>query len=94
MNEITGLVVKRPSKGNYKITGELCLTVKHHDRELTVTIIQGRNLAAVDKRGTCNPYIKVHLLPDARLTKKKTTVGHKTVSPFYNQVFKVGSLLS
>ncbi len=52
-------------------------------------MVEGRNLAATDKKGHCNPYIKLYLLPDLKTSKRKTKVDKRTCNPLYNQTFEV-----
>ena len=77
-------------KGNYDITGEVLFGVTHKDGLLTVNVERAKGLAATDKGGFSNPYIKTYLLPDkSKHSKKKTEVKHKTTDPYYGEVLKV-----
>ena len=77
-------------KGNYDITGEVLFGVTHKDGLLTVNVERAKGLAATDKGGFSNPYIKTYLLPDkSKHSKKKTGVKHKTTDPYYGEVLKV-----
>ncbi|XP_075234168.1 synaptotagmin-10-like [Lycorma delicatula] len=53
---------------------------------LTVTIIKGRNLKAMDITGSSDPYVKVYLVCEGkRMRKKRTSVKRATLSPVYNE---------
>ncbi|XP_022914567.1 synaptotagmin-10-like [Onthophagus taurus] len=53
---------------------------------LTLTVVKGRNLKAMDITGKSDPYVKVYLLCQGkRIKKKKTSVMKNTLSPVYNE---------
>ncbi|XP_039294897.1 synaptotagmin-9 isoform X2 [Nilaparvata lugens] len=53
---------------------------------LTVTIVKGRNLKAMDITGASDPYVKIYLVCEGkRLRKKRTSVKRNTLSPLYNE---------
>ncbi|VDD79808.1 unnamed protein product [Mesocestoides corti] len=54
--------------------------------ELTVGIIQARDLPAMDMCGTSDPYVKVFLLPNKK-KKFETKVHRKTLNPVFNETF-------
>ena len=88
-DQISLVSISRPQKGNYEISGAISVRIRYEEGNLTVNIVEARNLAATDKKGTSNPYVKLHLLPNLKTTKRKTKVSKKTLSPFFNQTFKV-----
>ncbi|XP_077289369.1 synaptotagmin-10-like [Arctopsyche grandis] len=68
--------------------GELMLSLCYLPTagRLTLTIIKGRNLKAMDITGSSDPYVKVYLICQGkRLKKKKTTVKKNTLCPVYNE---------
>ncbi|KAK9753451.1 C2 domain [Popillia japonica] len=68
--------------------GELMLSLCYLPTagRLTVTVIKGRNLKAMDITGKSDPYVKVYLLcQNKRIKKKKTSVKKNTLSPVYNE---------
>lgn len=54
---------------------------------LTVTVMEAKDLAAMDIGGTSDPYVKVYLLPDKN-KKYETKVHRKTLNPVFNESFK------
>lgn len=77
-------------KGEYDISGEILLGVTHSGGHLEVKVGRARYLAAGNKHGYSNAYVKTYLLPDKnRSTKLKTSVKKKTLNPVYNEVLKV-----
>lgn len=54
--------------------------------ELSVGVIQGSELPAMDMGGTSDPYIKVFVLPDKK-QKFETKVQRKTLNPIFNETF-------
>ncbi len=53
------------------ISGDIYIRLKHAKETLYVTIVEGRNLAATDKKGHCNPYVKLYLLPNVKTLKER-----------------------
>lgn len=77
-------------KGDYAISGEVLLAIMHVGGQLEVKVCRARYLAASNKQGYSNAYIKTYLLPDkTRSTKLKTSVKKKCLNPVYNEVLKV-----
>ena len=78
-------------KGDYAISGEVRFGVWYsRDGLLKVHVEQARDLAAARKEGYSYPYVKVYLLPDhTKHTKRKTGFMRRTVSPRYDETFKV-----
>ncbi|XP_013191364.2 synaptotagmin-10 isoform X1 [Amyelois transitella] len=71
-----------------KDLGELMLSLCYLPTagRLTVTVIKGRNLKAMDINGSSDPYVKVCLICQGkRIKKKKTTVKKNTLCPVYNE---------
>ena len=77
-------------KGDYAITGEVLFGVHYHEGRLLVNVERAKGLAATDKGGFSNPYIKTYLLPDkSQHSKRKTDTKKKTLDPVYDQILKV-----
>ena len=87
---VTSVYSLEGGKGDYDISGEVLFGVHYRDGQLLVNVERAKGLAATDKGGFSNPYIKTYLLPDkSKHSKKKTGVKHKTVDPCYGEVLKV-----
>jgi len=54
--------------------------------QLTVNVIQCKDLPAMDMGGTSDPYVKVFVLPDKK-KKYETKVHRKTLDPVFNESF-------
>jgi Ca2+-dependent lipid-binding protein len=59
---------------------------QHSFFQLKVHLVSGRNLTAMDKSGTSDPYVKFKL--GSRLLYKSKTV-HKELNPTFDEVFTV-----
>jgi Ca2+-dependent lipid-binding protein len=59
---------------------------QHSFFQLKVHLINGRNLTAMDKSGTSDPYVKFKL--GSRLLYKSKTV-HKELNPTFDEMFIV-----
>ena len=58
--------------------------------KLLIHVNKARDIAAADKSGTSDSYVKTYLLPDKKKeTKKKTKVVKKTLYPVFNETLKV-----
>ena len=84
-----------PEKGDYTITGEVLFGVEYSKGKLVISVNRARDIAAADKSGTSDAYVKTYLLPDKKKeTKKKTKVVKKSLNPVYNETLKVFCVLS
>ncbi|VDN55027.1 unnamed protein product, partial [Dracunculus medinensis] len=54
--------------------------------KLNVTIIECKNLPAMDRNGMSDPYVKVYLLPEGK-QKYETKIKYKNLSPIFNETF-------
>ena len=48
-------------KGDYSITGEVLFGVEYRNGQLLVHIGKARDLAAADRNGSSDPYVKTYL---------------------------------
>ncbi|KAG5868818.1 hypothetical protein JTB14_019427 [Gonioctena quinquepunctata] len=64
----------------------VCLCYLPKAGRLTITIIKGHNLKAMDITGKSDPYVKVYLLCQGkRIRKKKTSVKYNILCPVFNE---------
>lgn len=71
--------------------GELLVSLSYTPRtsELTVCIIEARNLKIKDITGSSDPYVKIWLhRGDKRLEKKKTAIMKRSLNPVFNETFQ------
>lgn len=77
-------------RGNYQISGELCVSLEHRSEKLRVTIHSARNLAAADLNGFSDPYVKTYLLPEkSKRSKRLTDIKKKTLNPVFEETVLV-----
>ena len=80
-------------KGDYDIAGEVLVGVEYKDRQLMIHVNRAKGLAAADKNGFSDPYVKTYLLPDkTKHSKRKTKIRKKTLNPVYQETLKVLTL--
>jgi len=71
------------------INGEVMLGVWHKEDKLYIHIAKASNLG-LSSESSCNPYVKIYLLPDKdKKTKKKTDVKRNTQNPEYDKTISV-----
>ena len=77
-------------KGNYDIIGEVLFGVYYKENHLVIHVNKARGIAAANKNGLSDPYVKTYLLPDKhKQTKKKTGIKRKTLNPVFDEIIKV-----
>jgi len=54
---------------------------------LIVTVVECKDLIAMDMNGMSDPYVKIYLLPDKK-RKQETKIHRKTLNPVFNETFK------
>lgn len=70
--------------------GLLTVRLQFIDNLLRVEVMNARNLKSKDSNGTCDPYVKVHLLPEekfALIPKPRTKTHKKTSFPLFDEIF-------
>ena len=59
---------------------------------LEIEIMNARNLVAMDVDGSCDPFVRLHFLPEEKfvgITKPKTNCHSKTLFPLFDEKFVV-----
>ncbi|TKR77502.1 hypothetical protein L596_018463 [Steinernema carpocapsae] len=54
--------------------------------KLAVTVVEGKNLPAMDRNGMSDPYVKLSILPE-RKQKFETKIKRKNLNPIFNETF-------
>nr|CAH7728323.1 unnamed protein product [Callosobruchus chinensis] len=84
--EIQPRSLKIRSQGRGDLLVSLCWQPAAN--RLTVVVLKARNLPKMDVTGLADPYVKIYLLFNGqRITKKKTHVKKRTLSPVFNESF-------
>uniref|UniRef100_T1IQ10 C2 domain-containing protein n=1 Tax=Strigamia maritima TaxID=126957 RepID=T1IQ10_STRMM len=73
------------SENETEAQGKLHFTLRYDD-EIDALVIKATDLPAKDFSGTCDPYIKMYLLPD-RKKKFQSKVLRKNLNPVWNEMF-------
>jgi len=72
--------------------GLLTVRVQFVEDLLRIEILNARNLHPMDTSGLCDPYVKVHLLPEEKfttVTKPRTKTHKKTLFPLFDENFTI-----
>ncbi|XP_017052526.1 protein unc-13 homolog 4B isoform X2 [Drosophila ficusphila] len=72
--------------------GQLTITAQLTDSGLLLTILNARNLVAMDSNGSVDSFVKASFLPTSRfndLQTVKTNVHNKSCFPLYDQDFRI-----
>ncbi|MFH4979211.1 hypothetical protein AB6A40_005920 [Gnathostoma spinigerum] len=54
--------------------------------KLDVTVVEGKNLPAMDRNGMSDPYVKVALLPEGK-QRFETKIKRKSLNPHFDETF-------
>ncbi|KAH8295174.1 hypothetical protein KR018_008180 [Drosophila ironensis] len=72
--------------------GQLTIVAKFTDSGLLLTILNARNLCAMDSNGTVDSFVKATFMPTSRfndVSTVKTNVHNKNCFPLYDQDFRI-----
>ncbi|PNF14104.1 unc-13-like protein 4B [Cryptotermes secundus] len=70
--------------------GLLTVRMQFVEDLLRIEVLNARNLHPMDTNGSCDPYVKIHLLPEEKfttITKPRTKTHKKTMFPLYDEYF-------
>lgn len=70
--------------------GELTVRAKIEDNNLKISVINARNLKAMDSNGNTDAFVRIHLLPEHKfsgIVKPKTQTHYKTLFPLFDEDF-------
>lgn len=70
--------------------GEISVRAKFEGNTLTIEVMNARNLMAMDSNGSCDAFVRVHLLPEHKFSgidKPKTKTHNKTQFPLFDEKF-------
>ena len=74
-----------------RVSGKIKLGIWYRtdERTLYIRVAKAKDLANINDEKP-DPYVRMHLLPDkTKLTKRRTGIQRKTVSPEFNETLKV-----
>ncbi|KAG8239006.1 hypothetical protein J437_LFUL005063, partial [Ladona fulva] len=72
--------------------GLLTVRLQFVEDLLRVEVMNARNLRPMDSNGSCDPYVKVHLLPEDKfsgITKPRTKTHKKNLFPLFDETFTI-----
>uniref|UniRef100_A0A182U746 Munc13-4 n=1 Tax=Anopheles melas TaxID=34690 RepID=A0A182U746_9DIPT len=86
--------LEEQNQSDASATGYGMLTVQCFFKEnvLELEIVNARNLKPMDGNGSCDPFVRVHFLPEERfvgVAKPKTQCQSKTLFPLYDEKFVI-----
>ena len=70
--------------------GSLTVRAAFVDDQLTIEVLNGRNLKPMDSSGSSDPYVKIQLLPASQFpdaAELKTKVHKNTLFPLFDETF-------
>ncbi|XP_063220892.1 protein unc-13 homolog 4B isoform X3 [Bacillus rossius redtenbacheri] len=72
--------------------GLLTVRLQLVEDTLRVEVMSARNIRAMDSNGACDPYVKIHLLPEekfADVASLRTKTHKKTLFPLFDETFTI-----
>ncbi|CAH0552872.1 unnamed protein product [Brassicogethes aeneus] len=72
--------------------GEISVKVKFEGSAIKVEVMNARNLIAMDSNGSCDSFVRIHVLPEHKFSaidKPKTKTHNKTQFPLYDEAFVI-----
>lgn len=83
---------KLQSNGDAHYQGLLTMRAQFVDNVLMIEIMNARNIKPMDSNGSCDPYVKVHLLPEDKFSnvqKPRTKTHKKNLYPLFDETFTI-----
>ncbi|KAH8358960.1 hypothetical protein KR093_003577 [Drosophila rubida] len=84
--------LKYQKEESTSIFGQLAISAQFTETQLTLKILNARNLRPMDTNGLCDSFVKVSLMPTNRFigfTSYKTAVHNKNCFPLYDEQFSI-----
>lgn len=73
--------------------GQLTVKCWFEDNNLMIDVMNARNLVPMDSNGSCDPFVRIHLIPEEKFgnvtTKIKTKAQDKTLFPLFDEKFSI-----
>lgn len=89
-----GSLYSEPDYFSERVSGKIKLGIWYRtdERTLYVRVAKAKDLVNINNAKP-DPYVRMHLLPDkTKLTKRRTGIQRKTISPEFNEILKVSML--
>ncbi|KAE8741885.1 hypothetical protein FOCC_FOCC012589 [Frankliniella occidentalis] len=83
---------KLQSMGDAHYQGLLTIRAHFVEDVLTIEIMNARNIKPMDSNGSCDPYVKIHLLPEDKfgnIQKPRTKTHKKNLYPLFDETFNI-----
>ncbi|XP_059619903.1 protein unc-13 homolog 4B isoform X1 [Phlebotomus argentipes] len=72
--------------------GQLTVRCCFKDLVLEIEVMNARNLRPMDSNGSCDPFVRIHFLPEERfvgIVKPRTNAQNKTLFPLFDEKFVI-----
>ncbi|XP_034244004.1 protein unc-13 homolog 4B isoform X2 [Thrips palmi] len=83
---------KLQSMGDAPYQGLLTIRAQFVDNALSIEIMNARNIKPMDSNGSCDPYVKIHLVPEDKFVnvqKPRTKTHKKNLFPLFDETFHI-----